>query len=212
MPATARTVLRPAAGRGLFLHHRAAARLRPGAAAGAHAGRHGAVAGQCAHDLRDPRPRAAAGRRAGRRRGALHHRRGALQQRVLRAMSRRLPVLQDVSFVAAAGKTTAIVGASGAGKSTLVALLQRFYDVDGGIDRDRRPGHFQGHQAVAARARSPMSRSSPICSKARSATTSAMAGRRHRRRDRAGGAARPRPTISSASSRKATTRRSAKTA
>ncbi|CCV10355.1 ABC transporter ATP-binding protein [Mesorhizobium sp. STM 4661] len=42
------------------------------------------------------------------------------------------PVLQDLSFVAAAGKTTAIVGASGAGKSTLVALLQRFYDVDKG--------------------------------------------------------------------------------
>lgn len=42
------------------------------------------------------------------------------------------PVLRDLSFVAAAGKTTAIVGASGAGKSTLVALLQRFYDVDKG--------------------------------------------------------------------------------
>jgi len=41
-------------------------------------------------------------------------------------------VLRDLSFVAAAGKTTAIVGASGAGKSTLVALLQRFYDVDAG--------------------------------------------------------------------------------
>ncbi|RWO54384.1 ABC transporter ATP-binding protein [Mesorhizobium sp.] len=42
------------------------------------------------------------------------------------------PVLQDLSFVAAAGKMTAIVGASGAGKSTLVALLQRFHDVDEG--------------------------------------------------------------------------------
>lgn len=43
-----------------------------------------------------------------------------------------LPVLRDLSFTAAGGRTTAIVGASGAGKSTIVALLQRFYDVTGG--------------------------------------------------------------------------------
>jgi subfamily B ATP-binding cassette protein MsbA len=42
------------------------------------------------------------------------------------------PVLDDVSFTAAAGKTTAIVGGSGAGKTTLIALLQRFYDVGAG--------------------------------------------------------------------------------
>lgn len=42
------------------------------------------------------------------------------------------PVLRGVSFRADAGKTTAIVGPSGAGKSTLFALLQRFYDADGG--------------------------------------------------------------------------------
>ncbi len=46
--------------------------------------------------------------------------------------SEDLPVLDGVTFDANAGKTTAIVGASGAGKSTLVALLQRFYDLDGG--------------------------------------------------------------------------------
>jgi ATP-binding cassette subfamily B protein len=43
-----------------------------------------------------------------------------------------LPVLHGVSFVAAGGKSTAIVGASGAGKSTLTALLERFYDVGSG--------------------------------------------------------------------------------
>jgi subfamily B ATP-binding cassette protein MsbA len=43
-----------------------------------------------------------------------------------------IPVLRELSFIAAGGKTTAIVGASGAGKSTLIALLQRFYDLDGG--------------------------------------------------------------------------------
>lgn len=42
------------------------------------------------------------------------------------------PILNGVSFTAAAGKTTAIVGPSGAGKSTLFALLQRFYDLDRG--------------------------------------------------------------------------------
>ena len=40
--------------------------------------------------------------------------------------------LSDVSFVAPAGKTTAIVGPSGAGKSTVLKLLFRFYDPGAG--------------------------------------------------------------------------------
>jgi ATP-binding cassette, subfamily B, multidrug efflux pump len=42
------------------------------------------------------------------------------------------PVLQDVSFTALPGTTTAIVGSTGSGKSTLVSLICRLYDVTGG--------------------------------------------------------------------------------
>ena len=41
-------------------------------------------------------------------------------------------VLHDVSFTAAPGSTTAIVGSTGSGKSTLVSLLCRMYDVTAG--------------------------------------------------------------------------------
>lgn len=41
-------------------------------------------------------------------------------------------VLKDVSFVAAPGTMTAIVGSSGAGKTTISALIPRLYDVTGG--------------------------------------------------------------------------------
>ena len=41
-------------------------------------------------------------------------------------------VLHSVSFVAEAGKTTALVGRSGGGKSTVMALILRLYDIEAG--------------------------------------------------------------------------------
>ncbi|WP_197381916.1 ABC transporter ATP-binding protein [Mycolicibacterium mengxianglii] len=41
-------------------------------------------------------------------------------------------VLQDVSFTASPGTTTAVVGGTGSGKSTLLSLVCRMYDVTGG--------------------------------------------------------------------------------
>ncbi|MFC7141865.1 ABC transporter ATP-binding protein [Halosimplex aquaticum] len=45
------------------------------------------------------------------------------------------PIIEDVSFDAAAGDTVAFVGPTGAGKSTAVKLLMRLYDVDEGAIR-----------------------------------------------------------------------------
>lgn len=46
-----------------------------------------------------------------------------------------LPVLQNVSFTARPGTTTAIIGGTGSGKSTLVGLMSRLHDVSGGSVR-----------------------------------------------------------------------------
>jgi ATP-binding cassette subfamily B protein len=42
------------------------------------------------------------------------------------------PVLREISFVSAAGETTAIIGGTGSGKSTLAGLIPRFYDATEG--------------------------------------------------------------------------------
>ena len=42
------------------------------------------------------------------------------------------PALSHISFSAAPGEVTAIIGGTGSGKSTLVSLIPRFYDIDSG--------------------------------------------------------------------------------
>jgi len=46
-----------------------------------------------------------------------------------------VPVLDQVSFTAEPGRTTAIIGSTGAGKTTLVNLVPRLFDVTGGCLR-----------------------------------------------------------------------------
>jgi ATP-binding cassette subfamily B protein len=47
------------------------------------------------------------------------------------------PALRDITFDAAPGKVTAIIGSTGSGKSTLISLIPRFYDVSsGGVEVD----------------------------------------------------------------------------
>jgi ATP-binding cassette subfamily B protein len=43
-----------------------------------------------------------------------------------------VPLIDDLSLVAAPGQSVAIVGPTGAGKTTLVNLVMRFYELDGG--------------------------------------------------------------------------------
>ncbi len=42
------------------------------------------------------------------------------------------PAIDDITFTASPGKTTAIIGSTGCGKSTLINLIPRYYDVTGG--------------------------------------------------------------------------------
>ncbi|MCL2057959.1 MAG: ABC transporter ATP-binding protein/permease [Oscillospiraceae bacterium] len=42
------------------------------------------------------------------------------------------PVLDNISFTARPGETTAVIGGTGSGKSTIVSLIPRLYDIQGG--------------------------------------------------------------------------------
>uniref|UniRef100_A0A8D8STF1 ATP-binding cassette sub-family B member 6 n=1 Tax=Cacopsylla melanoneura TaxID=428564 RepID=A0A8D8STF1_9HEMI len=58
---------------------------------------------------------------------------GSVQFRnVCFAYTSERPILKNVSFTVAAGKTLALVGQSGSGKSTIIRLLFRFYNTDSG--------------------------------------------------------------------------------
>eukprot|EP00923_Selenidium_pygospionis_P032802 GHVN01057722.1.p1 GENE.GHVN01057722.1~~GHVN01057722.1.p1 ORF type:complete len:1302 (+),score=187.31 GHVN01057722.1:75-3980(+) len=66
-------------------------------------------------------------------------------------------VFQELCFEIEAGQTIALVGASGCGKSTAVQLIERFYDIDGGlITVDGRPitewniNHLRGSMALVS--------------------------------------------------------------
>lgn len=66
----------------------------------------------------------------------LDHVEGTVELRNIRHIYPSRPevvVMEDVSLVVPAGKTTALVGASGSGKSTIVGLVERFYDPVGGV-------------------------------------------------------------------------------
>ena len=45
------------------------------------------------------------------------------------------PVLHDITWFAKPGQKIALVGATGAGKTTITNLINRFYDIQEGIDR-----------------------------------------------------------------------------
>lgn len=54
------------------------------------------------------------------------------QQVTARYPGQPKPALEDISFTAAPGTVTAIVGRSGSGKSTLIKLIPRFYEIEAG--------------------------------------------------------------------------------
>ncbi|KAI0001393.1 P-loop containing nucleoside triphosphate hydrolase protein [Xylariaceae sp. FL0662B] len=55
----------------------------------------------------------------------------------------KLKVLDNLNLILPAGKITAIVGPSGSGKSTIVALIERWYQLDGDEDKNRLVNFFR---------------------------------------------------------------------
>ena len=62
----------------------------------------------------------------------------------------RPPILHGLDLAIEPGQRVGLVGASGAGKSTVLALLQRFYDIQGGPRAGRRAGHRRHHPGKPA--------------------------------------------------------------
>ncbi len=58
-----------------------------------------------------------------------------LQQVHFRYPDTERPILTDISFVARAGRMTAVMGATGSGKSSLIQLMLRLYDPNAGTIR-----------------------------------------------------------------------------
>ena len=99
------------------------------------------------------------------------------------------PVLRGISFRAAPGQTTAIVGSTGSGKSTLINLIPRFYDATSRHRprrRRRRPGDEPRRPLGADRA------SIPQKAFLFSGTVAQQPPLRRGRRDRRGAVAGPR--------------------
>ena len=92
------------------------------------------------------------------------------------------PVLADFSMRVAPGETVALVGMSGSGKSTVSLLLPRFYDVQSGIDHDRRRRHHRRDPRLAPpRGRSRLRGRVPVL-RFGAEQHRVRAARRHRRR------------------------------
>ncbi|KAB5523244.1 hypothetical protein PHYPO_G00150260 [Pangasianodon hypophthalmus] len=81
--------------------------------------------------------------------GMLHYKQGKIEfENISFSYVEGKEILKDVSFTVLPGQTVALVGQSGSGKSTIIRLLFRFYDIQGGCIRDRRPGHYQGEAGL----------------------------------------------------------------